>query len=103
MTGWETDPEVNIGWHTPVVFLHRANKSKPSKSRRWHQAKTSGVRGAVYQTAPPPEQGLLRPFCPVFREMTTWIKSADQLTCNRPELVRQRHGHSPAPAGYFSR
>ncbi len=24
MTGWKTDPEVNIGWRTPVVFQNRA-------------------------------------------------------------------------------
>jgi len=80
MTGWKTDPEVNIGWRTPVVFQNRAygeqafeiKKMAPGQDKRGQRASVSDRPPARTGT----EQGLLRPFCPVFRGMTTWIKSA---------------------------
>ena len=53
MTGWKTDPEVNIGWRTPVVFQNRAygeqafeiKKMAPGQDKR-------GQRGSVADRPP---------------------------------------------------
>lgn len=49
MTGWKTDPEVNIGWRTPVVFQNRAygeqafeiKKMAPGQDKRGQKASVS--------------------------------------------------------------
>ncbi len=66
MTGWKTDPEVNIGWRTPVVFQNRAYGEQAFEIKKMAPGQDKRGQRASVSDRPPARTGTITPVLPCF-------------------------------------
>jgi hypothetical protein len=59
MTGWKTDPEVNIGWRTPVVFQNRAYGEQAFEIKKMALGQDKRGQRASVSDRPPARTGTI--------------------------------------------
>lgn len=66
MTGWKTDPEVNIGWRTPVVFQNRADGEQAFEIKKMAPGQDKRGQRASVSDRPPARTGTIAPVLSCF-------------------------------------